>query len=320
MAEDHASGSRRLDFEGPGVALAVKLFAARQSGTTSRDIEDLVRDRTIGDNPSFLRKRAWTAWVQQYGHPAHRLLGELAAAGAVTVPRGATRAVQLTPLALWAMRKQFLLDKISVPLLRPPSPQMSAAALVALSDAVSDAEFDAAFVAWMRGRDPGRAAWELLFYAGSVDPRGRLTAVAIARRIGTPGYRAWKDAVKRPELRGYARVSLSMMAGDLPKSTLPLVLEPDPEDMAWLATDLLAMACSTDDPDPDEIATLFAEVVPDGQDQRVLGQMAQISHPDAGRVLDVLRTYHPNGRIAREARKAARAMAKHRAPARAGVR
>ena len=220
------------------------LFAARQTGMTSLDIEDLVRDGVIGERPSFLRKRAWNAWVQEHGHPAHRLLGELAAVGAVTVPRSATGAVQLTPLALWALRKQFMLDKISVPVLRPPSPQMSAAALVALSDAVSEAEFDAAFAEWMRGRDPEQAARELLIYAGSVDPHGRLTAVDIARRIGAPAYRAWKDAVKRPELRGYARASLSMMAGDLPKSTLPLVLEPDPDDMAWLATDLLATACA----------------------------------------------------------------------------
>src|SRR5579863_2661433 len=197
---------------------------------------------------------------------------------------------------------------------------MSAADLVALSAAVSDAELDAAFIAWMRDRDPEQAVRELLFYAGSVDPQGRLTAVAIARRIGAPGYRAWKDAVKRPELRGYARVSLSMMAGDLPKSTLPLVLEPDPEDMAWLATDLLAMACSTDDPDPDEIATGFAEAAPDGQHERILGLIAHSSHPDAARVLDVIRAYHPDLRVAKKARRAARAMVKHRAPARAGVR
>jgi hypothetical protein len=36
--------------------------------------------------------------------------------------------------------------------------------------------------------------------------------------------------------------------------------------------------------------------------------MAQISHPDNARVLDVLGTHHPDGRVAREARKAIRAM------------
>ena len=211
-----------------------------------------------------------------------------------------------------------MLDTISVPVLRPLSERMTAADLVAVSEAVSEADFDAAFVEWMRGRDPEQAARELLIFAGSVDPQGRLAAVGIARRIGVPAYHAWKDAMKRPELRGYARVSLSMMAGSLPKSTPPLVLEPDPDDMAWMVTDLLATVCSPyDDPDPDEIGARFAEVVPDGQQQRVLGLMAQISHPDSARVLDALGTHHPDGRVARDARKAVRAMVSNRVPARA---
>ena len=314
MAEADLPLARKLDFEGQGVALAVMLFAARQAGMTIVDIEDLVRDGAVGDHPLLRRKRTWNAWVQKHGHPAHRLLGELQAIHAVTVPRGVTGTVELTPLALWALRKQFMLDKISVPVLREPSQRMTAADLVMLSEVVSEVDFDAAFAEWMRGRDPEQAARELLIYAGSVDPQGRLTAVDIARRIGAPGYRAWKDAIKRPELRGYARVSLSMMASDLPKSTLPLVLEPDPDDIAWLATDLLA-ACGTDEPDPDEIATRFAEAVPDGEEKLILGLMARSSHPDSARVLDVLGIWHPDGRVAREARRAARAMGKERVPA-----
>ncbi len=314
MAEADLPGARRLHFEGSGVAVAVMLFVAGQGGMTLQDIERLVQDRTIGDNPSLFRKRAWNAWIEEHGHPAHRLLGELEAVRAVTLPEDDTGTVGLTPLALWALRKQFMLDKISVPVLRAPSSRMTAAALVALSEAVSEADFDAAFTEWMRGRDPEQAARALLIYAGSVDAKGRLAAIGIARRIGVPAYRAWKDAVKRPELRGYARVSLSMMAGDLPKSTLPLVLEPDPDDMAWLVTDLLATICGPyDDPDPAEVGTLFAEVVPDDQYQRVLGNIAQISHPDNARVLDVLGTYHPDGRVAREARKILRAMASNMA-------
>ena len=318
IARAHRSGARRLDFGGQGVALVVMLFAARQAGMTSVEIEDLVREGAIGERPPFFRRRAWNRWVQQHGHPAHRLLGELAAIGAVTLPHGGTGAVRLTPLAQWALREQFMLDRISVPALRPPSPEMSAAALVTLSDAVSDAEFDAVFAEWMGVRDPEQAARELLIYAGSVDPHGRLAAVDIARRIGPPGYRAWKDAVKRLELRGYARVSLSMMASNLPTSTLPLVLEPDQDDMAWLAIDRVAMACVSYEPDPDEIATRFAEVVPGGQQDRILGLMAHSSHPDAARVLNVLWSFHPDRRVAREAGRAARAMAKDRVPARAG--
>jgi hypothetical protein len=164
----------------------------------------------------------------------------------------------------------------------------------------------------MHGRTHERAVQELLMYAGSSRPHERLTAVDIARRIGVPGYRVWKDAMKRPELSGYARITLAKMASDLPKSTLPLVLDPDPGDMTWLATDLLALACGADNPDPDEIAAQFAEAVPPGEETWIFGLMAYSSHPDVVRVLDVLSMYHPDRRVARDARKAARAMAKSR--------
>jgi hypothetical protein len=309
LAQGDPVRARRLHCKGPGVTLVVTLFTARPSGMAIADVEALVRDCSIGQSPSFSRRRAWNAWVQEHGHPAHGLLGELEAVGAVTLPQDGTGTVELTPLALWALRKQFMLDSIRVPVLRQPSERMTAADLVAISEAVSEADFDAAFTEWMRGRDPEQAARELLIYAGSVDPQGRLAAIGIARRIGASAYRAWMDAMKRPELRGYARASLSMMAGDLPKSSVPLVLEPDPEDMAWLVTDLLATVYGPyDDPDPAEVGTLFAEVVSDGQYRQVLGLIAQISHPDNARVLDVLGTYHPNGWVAREARKVLRAM------------
>jgi hypothetical protein len=312
MAGASPALARKLNFQGQGTALAVMLFMARRSGMTSREAEDLVREGAIGNRPSSRLKRAWDAWVRQHGDPAHHLLSELAALSAVTMPPTADGTIELTPLALWALREQFALDKISVPVLPPPSPRMSAADLVALSDAVSDMEFDAIFASWMRGRDPDQAVRELLIYAGSSGPHGRVTAVDIARRAGAPAYRAWRDAMRRPELRGYARTTLSMMAGDLPESTLSLVLDPDPDDMTWLATDLLAMACGTNEPDPDEIAAQFAEAVPAGEEAWIFGLMAQSSHPDVARVLDVLGTYHPDRRVARDARKAARVMAKSR--------
>lgn len=303
--------ARKLNFEGQGAALPVMLFLTRQSGMTTRDVTDLVRDGAIGQRPSSRLKRAWDTWVRQHGDPAHHLLGELSATRAVTV-RAVDGPVELTPLALWTLRSQFALDRVSVPLLIPPSPRMSAAALVALSDAVGAAELDAAFALWMRDRDPDQAVRELLIFAGSADASGRLAAVDIARRIGLPAYRAWRDAMDRPELRGYARITLSMMAADLPESTLPLILQPNPDDMAWLATDLLAMACGTDQPDPDEIAAQFTEAVPPGEEEWIFGLMAQSSHPDVARVLDVLSACHPDHRVARSARKAARAMVKNR--------
>ena len=61
-------------------------------------------------------------------------------------------------------------------------------------------------------------------------------------------------------------------------------------------------------PQDADVGALFAEVVPGGQYRQVIGLMGQISHPDNATVLDVLGTYHPDGRVAGEARKAIRAM------------
>jgi hypothetical protein len=315
-AEADPAAARKLDFRGQGAALAVMLFVTRRTGMTTGDAEDLVRDSAIGDRPAGRRKRAWNAWVQQHGDPAHHLLAELAAIGAVVPPRHPGGTVELTPLALWALREQFAADKISVRVLPPPSPRMSGADLVALCDTMSEAEFDAVFAAWIHGRDLDRTVRELLIFAGSSAPRERGTAVEIARRVGVPGLLAWRDAMRRTELRGYARITLGRFAAQLPESSLPLVLEPDPQDTAWLAADLLATACGADEPDPDKVAAQFAEAVPKGEEGSIIALMAQSSHPDVARVLEVLGNCHPDRRVAKNARKAARAFAANRRPVR----
>jgi hypothetical protein len=327
MADERAS--RKLSFQGQGAALAVMLFLTRRTGMTVRDAGELVRDGAIGDRPASRVRRAWDAWVRDHGDPARLLLGELAALGAVMPHRGGDAPVELSPLALWALREQFRLDGIAVPLLRAPSPRMGPADIVALSGTVSDAEFDATFAAWMRGRDLERAARELLVYAGSAAAQGRLTAVNLVRRLGVAAQRAWRDAMQRPELRGYAWITLATMADHLPESTLPLVLEPDPDDLTGVAADLLSLECGADQPDPEEVAAQFAEAVPEGEEGWVFGLMSQSSQPDVARFLDRLATYHPDRQIARDARKAARAIPKNRrskpvvpgrAPARTGGR
>ena len=89
MASADPDAARRLNFQGQGVALAVMLFMSRRDGMTARDVEDLVRDGAIGTHPTARLKRSWDAWVRQHGHPAHHLLGELAALHAVVSCRAA---------------------------------------------------------------------------------------------------------------------------------------------------------------------------------------------------------------------------------------
>jgi hypothetical protein len=162
-------------------------------------------------------------------------------------------------------------------------------------------------------RGPQQAARELLAFAASADARARLVAVNLTRRIGRPADPAWRDAMRRPELRGYARIVLTATASELPDSTMPLVLEPAPDDLTWVATDLLALACGDAEPDPRQVAAQFREAVPAGQESWIFDLMSRGSHPDVVRVLTVLARHHPDRRVARSARRASHAAAQIRA-------
>ena len=69
-----------------------------------------------------------------------------------------------------------------------------------------------------------------------------------------------------------------------------------------MATDLLALACGEDDPDPDEIEAQFGEAVPPSEQAWLIDQMSRSSDPDVVQVLRVLGRYHPDRRVAKLAR------------------
>jgi hypothetical protein len=306
------SAAPKLTFGGQGPVLAVMLFLARSTGLTLADVEEMVRSGAIGGRPTARARRGWDAWVRGHGDPAHLLLGELAELRAVTPPRAAGDRVELTPLALWALREQFALDGISVPLLAEPGPRMTAAALVALSGSVSDIEFEADLAAWMRGREPDRGAREVLAFAAFGAPQDRLDAVRVVGRLGVAARRAWRDAMQRPELRGYARIALALMPASPAAADVDPLPAPAPDDLTWLATDFLAIASDRDSLAPDDFAALFAQIVPESQQAWVISLMSGSANPDVARFLDLIGNYHPDRKVAKSARRAARSAAKHR--------
>jgi hypothetical protein len=295
--------SRKLKFQGQGVATAVRLFQARRVGLSGADVSDLLMSGAIGTRPPSRSRRAWDGWVRGHGDPTRLLLSELAALRAIDPPGADKGTIELTPLALWALREQLRLDGIEIPLLKAASDQMSAAALVTFVDGVSEAEGNAEFASWVGSRGPDRAAHELLAFAAFGGPRARLAAVGLVRRIGAAAQPILRDAMQRPELRPYARMAL---AAGLPEDSVPPALTPDPDDLTRVAVDLLALACGEQDPDPQEIAEQLSEAVPDGQQLWIFGLMSQCSQPDVAQLLTVLGRYHPDRRIAKDARRAAR--------------
>ena len=85
-----------------------------------------------------------------------------------------------------------------------------------------------------------------------------------------------------------------------------------PDDLAWVATDLLALTVDEEFPDPDELEVSFREAVPAGREQQLFEGMARSTHPEGVRVLSYLGEYHPDEQIAKAARTAAHKAATRR--------
>ena len=151
-------------------------------------------------------------------------------------------------------------------------------------------------------------------------PGERMLAVAAVTRIGAAAGPAWRDSLDGPEVRAYAKMALAGAiadgAGGLDGrggADLPPDLQPLPDDLAWVATDMLALACDDDFPDADELAAAFREAVPAGQEAALFDAMGRGTHPDVVDVLNHVGKYHPDKQVAKAARTAA-----HRALSRRG--
>ncbi len=310
--------SRELDFFGQGAALVVLLFLARGNGVPVAEASEMVRSAAVDELSPDRAAKAWPSWVRAHGDPARVVLDQMAELGAVRVAGSDDGDVAwLTPLGLAAIRKQFVDSGVEIPLLLPAD-QMAAADLIAMADGAGEEEFQAETAAWLSSRTPESAAAELLSVAAESDPASRILAVAVATELGAAAEPAWRDALGRVELRGYATAMLATLAsGD------PAVVRPGFEladaDLAWMLTDSLVVD-GWDDLDgdaeyePADLAEQLCEAIPAGRELATFEMMARIPHPDAATVLTVIGRHHPDKRIAKIARKSAyKAASRHAA-------
>jgi hypothetical protein len=311
-----------IDVHIPGGAIAMVLFLSRREGLFREEARDLVRDVMTGELPPNRAQRAWDDWVSAHGDPADVLLGQLAEVGAVILPQTDDGTIRFAPLALREMRLQLADQGVDVPLLPAKADELTPHELLAMSDGIPVEEFEAEADAWLTAHGPERAATILLDLAAASGPARRLTAVSVVTRAGEAARQAWQDKVDVPALRPYAKVALAslslgitpqqpgpgglaLLPESIPPDALPPELRPLPDDLAWLATDVLALACDDEDTDPHEIAAAFAQSVPPGEETATLDMLWRGPHPDAERVLTHLGRFHPDKKIAKEARRAA---------------
>ena len=296
--DDDGDGEPALDFLGLPLALAILLFTSRAEGVPRAELAEVFWADAAVDMTQAQAAVAREEWLAAYGDPVGLLLGKLAELAAITDAGGTVR---LTPLALADLRDRLVEEGVDIPLLPPTAAELTAEELLAMAEGVSEEEFYAESAAWAAARGADTAARELLDLGAHGDPGDRLLAVAAVTRIGPAAAPAWQDSLNVPPMSGYAKITLAT----LEDGACPAPPEPSPADVAWMATDLLALACDDEYPDPDELVATFNEAVPTGGEEALFDAMSRGVHPDAVAVLNHVGKYHPDKRVAKAARTAA---------------
>jgi hypothetical protein len=309
--EDDEEEEADFDFAGQGMAMGILLFLARREGLTVEEFAEVLWENAGGHDEDDEEAHeeiaeARAEWEEAYGDAARLLLDRLKDTLAVTEEGDL---VKLTPLALAALHDQLVEAGVEIPLLPQTAAELSGAELLAMAGGVTDAEFDAEVDGWTAARGAAAAASELLELAAVAEPGERMLAVAAVTRIGIPAEPAWRANLAVPQVRAYAKVALAQLAGVDPGGSgavdLPAELEMTPDDLAWVATDLLTLAIDEEFPDPEYLAISFREAVPAGREQLLFEGMARGAHPDTVEVLNHLGEYHPDKQVAKSARTAA---------------
>ena len=302
--DDHVGGL--LDFGGVGWTLMVLLYLARSKGLPVRKASELIREVATDELEPGQAEEEWRAWTQAHGDPAEYVLGMLRELSAISLPDQAPDegveegpVARLTPLGTSAMRELLLEDDVEIPLL-PPSDQMTAPDLLAAAD-LPEEEFETEVAAWLELRAPDVAAGELLAAAAVGDPRERLLAVAAVQKLGAAAEPAWGDVLALPELRPYAKIALTELAGGEPGITVLPGLEPEAADITWVLIDTLAVTAD----DPDELQQQMRDAIPAGQEQQTFDDISLSPHPDAAAVLTLIGRNHADKQIAKAARRSA---------------
>src|ERR1700742_4817670 len=312
LDEEDDEDEPEFDFAGQGMAMAILLFLARREGLTVEEFAEVLWENAAGGHDEDDEEaheeiaEARAEWEDAYGDAARLLLDKLKDTLAITED---DELVRLTPLALAALHEQLVEAGVEIPLLPQTAAELSGAELLAMAGGITDAEFEAEVDGWTAARGADAAARELLDLAATAEPGERMLAVAAVTRIGAPAEAAWRESLTVPQVRAYAKVALAQLSGIDPEDTgpvdLPEELEMTPEDLAWVATDLLTLAIDEEFPDPDYLTISFREAVPAGREQMLFECMARRAHPDTAEVLNHLGESRPDKQITQAARSAA---------------
>ncbi|MFI0416930.1 hypothetical protein [Spongiactinospora sp. 9N601] len=202
---------------------------------------------------------------------------------------------RLTPLGLWAVRQDLLREGHDAPTVEEVAVFADLGAAELVDTLLAGDGAPSAVSVWLERRTPEAAARELIEVAASGTPGRRATAVTVLSELGPEAEAPFRAALGDPVVWRYAASWLHVR--DLPAPPLT------PEDGDWIAVDTLASLLYVEG-GPEEMAG-FDVLASQEELARLVEEMPGVDHPDALPALDMLAAHHPDGDIAKAARKSA---------------
>ncbi|TDD09076.1 hypothetical protein E1292_10350 [Nonomuraea deserti] len=254
----------------------------------SRDLDELSQE--LAEAAADLDELGSDAW-EAAGDPLAPAIDWLIGYGMVEVDG---KTLRLTPLGTEGV--VHLVDDADIEVdARPAIESMSAHELLALSAELPEDEADAEFAAWMRLREPGKAAEELLEAAGEdeSDALIRVQAASVVGTLGEAAIPAWREALKQPTLRPYAATHLSQLE-------VEGAPEPTQDDTHWLILDMWTISAGLG---RSEFVSSLQDIGPD-MVGNLLEVIWKIPHAHVEELLDLISQVHPDKQVAKAARRA----------------
>lgn len=257
-------------------------------GGGSREVGELGQE--LSEAAAELDELGADAW-EAAGDPLAGAIAWLTGYGMVEV---SGQTVSLTPLGTEGI--VHLVDDSDIEVdARPAIDSMSAHELLALSAELPEEEADAEFADWMRLREPGRAAEELLEAAAQdeSDALIRVQAASVVGTLGEAAIPAWQEALKSSSLRPYAATHLSQLeVKDAP--------EPTQDDTHWLILDMWTISAGLG---RSEFVGSLRDIGPELLNN-LLEVIWKIPHAHVEELLDLISQVHPDKQVAKAARRA----------------
>ncbi|MFI6319242.1 hypothetical protein ACIBG8_17060 [Nonomuraea sp. NPDC050556] len=266
------------------------IYSVRTGVDTTGLAKGILQSHEVACEPSMAEVRELAAALPAQLYDALDLLAYCG-----LTDQSASGRTRLTPLGLWAVRRDLLREGHDAPTAAEVEvfADLGAAELVAAM--VKGRATPSVVAYWLERHTPAEAAADLIAVAASGNAGQRGAVGTILEELGPEAEAPVRAALGEPLMWRYAASWLHIR--DLAAPAL------SPGDHTWIAIDSLAALLYV--ADAPEIMGEFDALEPGEDLVRLVGEMATFEHPDTIAVLDMLGAHHDDETVAKAARKAA---------------